>query len=269
MKIIFLALIATLLLSSQSDAKSFEEDTKDKRFLGSVISGITSVINTVSTGINNVIINPIVDVVNVIGDGINTGINVIGDGINTVINTLGGINVNDVWSTVVDVVWNPVQNTVVDIYDQAVGGISTAADAVGNFITIITGGVGSGTVPGQEDPDFCSYRCKAVNNAGTEFFYDQPNGCPSKGYSQLPYNFNMCCDSHNYCLNTKCCTTECQQLKDNCDSDYKRCLRGVCSGLSNFDEQDKCINLANLMAGQASSGKCNPGENRNRKLCIC
>lgn len=263
MKIIFLALVATLLISTQLDAKSFQDETENKRFLGSIINTITSGITSVVDTVTNVIVNPIVDIVN-------TGVNVIGDGINTAINALGGLGgtITDAWNTVVDVVWNPVQNTVVDLYDQAVGGISTAVDAAGNLITVLIGGT-SGTTQDQQQPDFCSYRCKAVNQAGTEFFYDQPNGCAAKGFSPLPYNFNSCCDSHNYCLNTRCCTTECQQLKDDCDTDYKRCLRSVCSGIANFDEQDKCVNLANLVAGTASSSKCNADEKRNRKLCIC
>ena len=257
--IIFLALFASLVITYQVEAKSFNE--KDKRFLFGGISIITDTFTNIISTITDTVINPVVDVVN-------NGINTIGSGINTAINTITAINVNDAWNAVVDVVWKPVENTAVDIWGQATGGVSTIVDNVGNFITILTGGA-TGSTGEQQAPDFCSYKCKAVNQAGVEFFYDQPNGCASKGFSQLPYNFNSCCDSHNYCLNTRCCTTDCQQFKDNCDMDYKRCLRAVCSNLSDFDEMDKCISIANLMANTAGTNKCNVNESRNRKLCIC
>jgi hypothetical protein len=251
MKIFLFALISFALISTQIEAKSFTQNENDKRFLGgwinNVINTVTDAVTSVYTTVVDNVINPVVD------------------GVNTAINTIGGINVNNLLDSFVDTVWKPVQNTVVDGYNQVVGGVNTAVDAVGNIVSSL----GGSSESGQPEPDFCNLRCKAVDKAGSEYYYDQSNGCVSKGFSALPYNFNSCCDNHNMCLNSKCCTSECQTLKNDCDLNYKRCLRSICSRIDDFDDMDKCTNLANVVSNYANSSGCNPNESRNRKLCIC
>lgn len=251
MKFFFIVTLVCLLGLRGIQAAESEE----KRFIGgwinTIVTGVTDTFNTVVNVITDNVINPVVD------------------GWNTVVDTVTGININEAINTVVDTVWKPIESGVVDAYNQVVSGVSTAVDATGSFITNL---VGASTGPTYEvsNPDFCSLRCQSKNSEGATFFYDEPNGCAAKGFVNVGFSqFHRCCDAHNVCLNSKCCTTDCQQHKDACDLDYKRCLRSVCNGIFDFDEQDKCVTQANFISSHASAYKCNPNEVRNRKLCIC
>lgn len=257
-KFLLVLLVCFAFAATITEAKSFQNG-KEKRFFTSWINNAINTIGNAITDAGNAIVN------NVINPVINNVVNPVVDVVGGAINTIGNININDVLNTV----WKPIESTAVDAFNQAVNGVNTVVDAVGNIVSSLSGS-GSGGQPGQPEPDFCNLRCQAKNQNGDIFFYDQVNGCTSKGFASVPYSgFNTCCDLHNQCLNSKCCTSNCQTLKDDCDVEYKRCLRTVCNAISNFDLADKCIAQANAVSSYASASKCNPSESRNRKLCIC
>ena len=128
---------------------------------------------------------------------------------------------------------------------------------------------------GQSPQDPCEATCLVrvmFNNEPKDYYFDRPNGCISKGVNDNDVNtyFNDCCDKHNYCLNAKCCTTNCQELKNKCDQEYYTCTRAACMPLY-MDEVKfyPCQAKAAYMVSGARNRTCNPMASNNRKICFC
>ena len=128
-------------------------------------------------------------------------------------------------------------------------------------------------------PDLCATTCFqrfVLRDQTTTFYFNQTRGCASKGFT-FPTNvtyFDKCCDSHNACLNARCCSnyTECQMLKNECDRKYFLCLEKECVLNFNAGSVDlaKCGLEAKFMTNTSiSNNACNPEFSVNRKLCYC
>ena len=82
--------------------------------------------------------------------------------------------------------------------------------------------------------------------------------------------FNSCCDKHNECLNLKCCTNNCQQLKNECDTQYDVCLKQLCvQFIADNNKFYSCLGQGAYIASAAVNKTCSASVTTNRKLCYC
>jgi hypothetical protein len=109
------------------------------------------------------------------------------------------------------------------------------------------------------------------NDQVTDYYFDRPNGCISKGFiDKTVAVFDECCDKHNACLNSKCCTTDCQNLKNQCDTEYDTCLKSKCIPyLSDNVQFYTCLGRGAFMASIAVNRTCSTTLTVNRKICYC
>lgn len=253
MKSLLFCVFLGLILASRFEAKSFQnEQNTDKRFLGSIGSWI-----------NNNIINPITDnVINPITGGVTSVINTIVDPLVSFGNQLQNV-VNSVDNFFSQTLVGAVNTAIDTIKDQTLNVVNMAANV------IFPSGNGQSTVP---DP--CQTTCfQRVNyqDQNTDYYFDRDNGCISKGYidSNLKI-FDSCCDAHNRCLNSRCCTTECQNLKNECDTEYNNCLKKSCVQFIVDDTKFyTCLARGSFIASAAVNKTCNPQLTQNRKICYC
>jgi hypothetical protein len=233
MKYLIIALALYVICFSATHARIVENNS-EKRFLGSVTSWIN---NNVINPINNHVINPI------------------SSGINTVTGEIG----------------NFFTNTIPDQFNNVVNQIK---DPILNVANII-GGIFFPYQPQQPQyVDFCDLTCRSrftIDGKETDFFFDKPNGCISKGFTGPRADvFNQCCDEHNQCLNSKCCTNNCQELKQECDTQYEACTKQVCFKFIHDNAKFmECIGDGVTISNAAKSAVCNAEHTRNRKLCYC
>ena len=108
------------------------------------------------------------------------------------------------------------------------------------------------------------------NNTVIDYVYDKPNGCMSKGLLNTDLNeFNDCCDEHNKCLNSQCCTTNCEELKETCDLEFLTCLNSQCKNYDKNEEKLRCYSSAIKLHNSITDKKCKKDLNKNRKICLC
>jgi hypothetical protein len=122
--------------------------------------------------------------------------------------------------------------------------------------------------------DFCDLTCRSrftINGEKKDFFFDKSNGCISKGFTGPRADvFNQCCDEHNQCLNSKCCTNNCQELKQDCDRQYEACTKQVCSRFIHDNTKFlECFGDGITIRNANAAINCNAQHTRNRKLCYC
>ena len=255
MKFAITLLLAVLLVFGEARSPYQEQETtQNKRFLGSIGSWI-----------NNNIINPVVDVINtgidVVSGGINTGIDAISGGINSVINSIA-----DPFNSFINTM-SGLPNTVVNAVNDAVDFLKEQAMYVVMLVVPNPGQSGSA------QQDLCQARCfQRINYQGqtTDYYFDQPSGCISKGFIGLDSTFNSCCDKHNQCLNAKCCTTECQSLKNECDQEYDVCLKQLCvQFIADSNKFYACLGTGSYIASTAVNRTCSATTTNSRKLCYC
>ena len=267
--VIFSILIAFCLITAECRSSSFpteDEHSTNKRFLGSIGSWINNnIINPIGSGINTVI--------DVVGGGINTVIDAVGGGINNVINTISdplaqfGNMLQGVLNSVDDFFSNTLTNAVNDA-------INTIRDETINIVNMVSNVIfpsGGNQPPAQ---DACQTTCfQRVNYNGqlTDYYFDRPNGCISKGIIDPHVSvFNSCCDKHNQCLNSKCCTTDCQNLKNQCDTEYDTCIKSSCvQYISDNTQFYTCLARGAYVASLAVNRTCSATITANRKICYC
>jgi hypothetical protein len=281
---LFITLIFFVLVLA-FEARSFSQDgseNSNRRFLGSVTSWFNdNVINPISGGINtgiNAINN---HVINPIGSGITTGINTLNNfftdtipsGLNTALNTISDpfISFGNMLQGVVGTVGDFFSNTLVNAVNDA---LNTVKDQALNVVDLVSGILfPNNNQPGHEN-DACQATCISrinLNNQVTEYSFDKANGCISKGFIDPSVKiFDDCCDAHNKCLNSKCCTDDCQKYKNECDSDFEMCTKQVCLPfyLDNLQFYP-CLAKGSYLASSAVNRTCNPNTTKNRKLCYC
>ena len=156
-------------------------------------------------------------------------------------------------------VGNWINNNIVNPINNHV--INPISENVINPISNLINGSGNGLGGNQ---DFCTLQCSSkvnISNNDVEFFFDRPNGCKSKGFLQNEFkSFDNCCDEHNVCLNSHCCTTDCENIKNECDKQYYTCLRSICFQLiNNADQLSVCEARSNVLLKTA----------KDKKLCYC
>lgn len=158
---------------------------------------------------------------------------------------------------------NSVNDALNTIKDQTLNVVNMAANV------IFPSGGQQGPV---EDP--CQTTCfQRVNYQGqnNDYYFDRANGCISKGFIDPSVSiFNSCCDEHNRCLNSRCCTNDCQAFKNECDLQYNSCLKKNCV---QFIADDTlfytCLARASFVASTAVNKTCSTTLSQNRKLCYC
>ena len=248
MKYLLLLVLCCAIVSCQ--ARATNDQFVNKRFIGSIGGWIN---NNIINPINNNIINPITG-------GITSVINTIADPLQSFGNTLQNLfgQVDTFFSQTLG---NAVNNAINSIKDTA-----------GQVINIVQALFNGGTYTGQQDP--CAMTCfQRINYNGEvkEYYFDQPNGCISKGYIDPSVKmFDSCCDKHNQCLNSKCCTTDCQALKNDCDTEYDSCLKSTCIPfISDNTQFYTCLARGALIASVAVNQSCTASITVNRKLCFC
>ena len=175
-------LVVSLFVIAQ--AQTLDNET---RFWGSIGGWIN---NNIVKPIESTVINPIVD-------GTNQVINTIVSGTNTVASTLTGV--------FGDVVNLP--NQVLDGINVAVNTVSQSFNQVVDMAASIFTPVSEPSVPGGASADLCGATCFQrikVDNNVKDYYFNQANGCISKGYAtHHTVIFNSCCDMHNTCLNAQ------------------------------------------------------------------
>jgi hypothetical protein len=227
-------------------------------------------IGSIGNLINNNIIKPIKDVGEQIGGGIIDAVNLIGNGANQVIGGISGvgISVSDFFT-----------GTLPSSVQAAIGAVKNQLEDVPNMALIVLGTVlNGGKLPtGEAPPDPCKSTClqqfkeRETGNLLT-YYFDKPYGCISKGTTSPETQiFDDCCNKHNECLNSRCCTTDCQELKNDCDRKYSRCMNTLCFPLNELSNDDftACLAVANIMLEQSVKRTCNIGTNIERKICYC
>ena len=255
MKVAIYLLFAVLVVFGEARSPFQEQDSvHNKRFLGSIGSWI-----------NNNIINPVVD-------GINTGIDVISGGINTGIDAITG-GINSVINTIADP-FNSFINTMSGLPNTVVNAVNDAVDFLKEQAMNVVMLVVQPGQPGQPaQQDLCQTTCfQRINYQGqtTDYYFDRPNGCISKGFVGLDSTFNSCCDKHNQCLNSKCCTDDCQKLKNECDMEYDVCMKQLCvQFIADNNKFYSCLATGSYIASTAVNKTCSATTTSSRKLCYC
>jgi hypothetical protein len=248
-------LIAVLIVSGQARSTEKGEQEINKRFLGSIGSWIN---NNIIDPINQNVINPITTGINNIIEPISSGIN---DALNTIANPLQNFY---------NQIDNFFSNTLNSAINSALDAIKDTAGQVVNVVNTIFNG-NQGTYTGQDPCTMTCFQRVNYNGQQLDYYYDRPNGCVSKGYVDSSVAmFNSCCDKHNECLNSKCCTTGCQSLKNDCDTEYDTCLKNTCvQFISDNAKFYTCLARGALIASVAVNQTCTPSLSVNRKLCFC
>ena len=234
---------------------------ENKRFLGS----IGNIINQIVKPIEN-LVKPITGIVNPIVDALKPIID---------INNVVIKPITDIAGNVITQIVDPLKQVVNAITNQVIDPIKHIVAIVTNPIAIITGG-GSGNNQGPNSVDYCNTVCYSRVNfqdVVTDFYFDRSNGCKSKGLmSDEIKKFDTCCDKHNQCLNSKCCTGDCQGLKDSCDDEYADCMDDRCQQIFNVNknrqERSECLQVSEALRSASSAQKCTT-QTVNRKICFC
>ena len=159
----------------------------ENRFWGSIGGWIN---NNIVKPIESTVINPIVS-------GTNQVIDTIVSGTNTVASTLTGV-FGDVTN---------LSNQVLDGINVAVNTVGQSLNVAVDMATSIFSPQGQPPVAGGASADLCGTTCFQrikIDNNVKDFYFNQPNGCISKGYATHHTEiFNSCCDMHNTCLNAQ------------------------------------------------------------------
>ena len=103
---------------------------------------------------------------------------------------------------------------VTNLSNQVLDGINVAVNTVGQSLNVavdmaasIFSPQGQPPVAGGASADLCGTTCFQrikIDNNVKDFYFNQPNGCISKGYATHHTEiFNSCCDMHNTCLNAQ------------------------------------------------------------------
>ncbi|CAF0858214.1 unnamed protein product [Brachionus calyciflorus] len=249
MKLLIPILLGFLLFSTFESKTVHSEHEHEhphihKRFLGSVTSWI-----------NNNIVNPITS-------GFNTVVNTISDPLASFGNQL---------SSIVGTVDNFFSNTLVNAVNDA---FTTIKDQSLDLYNMAASFIFSTNPVNDAPADPCQTTCfQRINyqNQLTDYYFDRPNGCISKGFLDPSVEvFNSCCDQHNSCLNSRCCTNDCQSFKNDCDTQYNNCLKQSCVQFIVDDVKFyTCLARASYVASSAVNRTCSTTITQNRKLCYC
>jgi len=162
---------------------------------------------------------------------------------------------------------------VVNAVNDSIHFIKTHAINVADVVGSILFPQGGSGVSLQNE-DACKATCSIrinINGQTQDFYFDQPNGCITKGFLDPTLDiFNSCCDKHSQCLNAKCCTNDCQALKNECDAEFEKCNKEVCLPLFHDNLQFyPCLARGAYIASSAVNRTCNSNSIKNRKLCYC
>jgi len=230
---------------------SYDSPNEGKRFLGSIGSWI-----------NNNVINPI-------SGGITTVIDTISGGVNTVINTISDPFAGFLGS--LQNVAGQVSNTLTDAVNSAINTIKDQSLTLINMASAIIFPNGAAQAPTQDPCATTCFQRINYNDQVTDYYFDRPNGCISKGFIDKSVAvFDECCDKHNTCLNSKCCTTDCQNLKNQCDTEYDTCLKSKCVPyIADNVQFYSCLGRGAFMASIAVNRTCSTTLTVNRKICYC
>ena len=126
---------------------------------------------------------------------------------------------------------------------------------------------------GLNGGDGCSYQCpggiKPTPRAGHK---PTSNGCGSGGLSIDVSNypdFVACCDAHDYCYDT------CGESRAKCDSDFRKCMEGVCfrykseGRLKSAAKKAECDQTAGMMYGGTVGFGCAAYLESQKSACDC
>ncbi|KAK9541721.1 hypothetical protein VZT92_001743 [Zoarces viviparus] len=119
----------------------------------------------------------------------------------------------------------------------------------------------------------CQYRCRYGELAQPRPGYQipEPNGCSSSlvGF-QLDLGIpamTTCCNQLDVCYDT------CGTSKNDCDSEFRLCLRGICSDLKKslgfVSKVQACESMADALHSTVGTLGCRPYMNSQRAACVC
>jgi hypothetical protein len=242
MKLIAIVLISAMLVlaNARTYIQQESETIAEQRFWGSVTNWV-----------NQNIVKPIEQVVT--------------SGVNTVTNAFNSI------ADPVAALFNSASASLVDTINQAINWVKETSVSVYNMASSIFY-PSSGNQVQVTDP--CQSTCFQrinYNGAINDYYFDKPNGCISKGFVDPSLKeYDSCCDEHNACLNSKCCTNNCQLDKNDCDTKYDTCLKSKCVlYISDNTKFYTCLAKAAAIAQYAVNRTCNAAITTNRKICYC
>ncbi|KAK5853845.1 hypothetical protein PBY51_014968 [Eleginops maclovinus] len=119
----------------------------------------------------------------------------------------------------------------------------------------------------------CQYRCKygGIPKPRPGYQLPEPNGCSSSlvGF-QLDLGIpamTKCCDKLDMCYDT------CGASKNDCDSEFRLCVHGICSDLKKslgfVSKVQACESMADALHSTVGTLGCRPYMNSQRAACVC
>ncbi|XP_034065637.1 group XIIB secretory phospholipase A2-like protein isoform X2 [Gymnodraco acuticeps] len=119
----------------------------------------------------------------------------------------------------------------------------------------------------------CQYRCKygEIPKPRPGYQLPEPNGCSS---SLVGFQLDMgipamtnCCDMLDMCYDT------CGVSKNDCDSEFRLCVHGICSDLRKslgfVSKVKACESMADALHSTVGTLGCRPYMNSQRAACVC
>ncbi|KAI4812865.1 hypothetical protein KUCAC02_024229 [Chaenocephalus aceratus] len=119
----------------------------------------------------------------------------------------------------------------------------------------------------------CQYRCKygEIPQPRPGYQLPEPNGCSS---SLVGFQLDMgipamtkCCDMLDMCYDT------CGVSKNDCDSEFRLCVHGICSDLRKslgfVSKVKACESMADALHSTVGTLGCRPYMNSQRAACVC
>lgn len=252
-----------VIFSSATPITSDEiTSSSQKRFLGSVGGWISGAVGSVVDAVNDNVIQPISGVVGTGVSGINNIVGVVSQGVTTIKDPIVGFV-------------NSISHASSSLSSTVISTINTIMKPTQLVANLVLSQIVPTASNQQGDVDLCKEECFSrvnVNNQLNDYYFNQgDNGCISKGYLDAEYTeFDSCCDAHNLCLNARCCTNDCQVLKNECDKAFETCTREKCvPHISDTDRFWTCMGRGARISSSAVNSTCDPTETRSRRLCYC
>ncbi|KAH9498399.1 hypothetical protein Btru_008181 [Bulinus truncatus] len=120
------------------------------------------------------------------------------------------------------------------------------------------------------DRNGCHFQCqKGLKPYPNPKHVPSTNGCGSFGLKFDSHikikDVTKCCDEHDYCYDT------CNKSKEKCDSNFKKCLTGLCNTIKDYLSKknfEACKQGADMMYAATVALGCKPYKDSQANACI-
>ena len=116
----------------------------------------------------------------------------------------------------------------------------------------------------------CNSTCPAGTRL-TQVVKQTTNGCGPEAYGQFLNNvgnmvlkkFQTCCDGHDMCYGT------CGSIKDKCESNFLKCMKGQCDEIKNILNKSLCPTKAKFVHSLVFNHGLKYFKNAQDTMCKC